>query len=496
MDYKKILFGAIISTLFLSKVVFAAIEWPSIGGVSLTNNSSFAEVVGYLYVFIAAIGVSVSVIVIIMAGIDFLIHGSNPSEISKARNKILGAILGILFLVSPYIIIKIINPDINKTTSLGMSCDSMSDCIVRKIKKTITTVDDKGKQETKTEETEKEEMAPSSETSINRVVKTDNSTIIIEQEITIKKYNGLQAVIGFSGENFTGTPTKIFSDDSENDDLNKPLPAPVVISGDTYKSYQIIRKRAGMLFYEKIDYDVLTKEPFLASGSVNNFEALGYKNFNSIDIVNPWKTKNYDYVGLLFAGNDFRMTCAPFYKDTPNIDGKNYNSVKILKRDRDYLIGKKMKLVLFNNVSCSEQGAALKKEDNSEEKTAELRKCEITLINNDADIETATASITEQSCVKDESSCKGTINSIATINNPQKIRQICTNFNGEDITSFRIDSSMAAIVFLSNNKLCDYWDLNRLNTGDEVCNAVNAAGANPYDEFKPDSFFVIPFGHQ
>jgi hypothetical protein len=495
MDYKKILFGVIISNLLLSEVVFAAIEWPSIGGISLTNNSSFAEAAGYLYVFIAAIGVSIAVIVIIMAGIDFLIHGSNPSEISKARNKVLGAIIGILFLVSPYIIIKIINPDINKTTSLGMSCDNMSDCIVRKIKKTITTVDDKGKQETKIEETEKEEMAPSSETSINRVIKTNNSTIVIEQKITIKKYIGLQAVIGFSGENFTGTAFKIFSDNPENDDLNKPLQAPIAISG--CKSYKIIKKRAGIWFYGGISYNVFHKEPLLEAESVNNLEAvLGDEDFYSIDIVNPWKSKNYDYIGLLFAGNDFRMTCSPFYKDTPLIDGSLYNSVKILKRDRDYLIGKKMKLVLFNNVSCSEQGAVLEKKDNSKEKTAELRKCEITLINNDDDIETATAAITEQSCVADKSSCKGTINSVATINNPQKIREICKNFNGEDITSFRIDSSMAAIVFLSSNKLCDYWDLNRLNTGDEVCNAVNAAGASPYDEFKPDSFFVIPFGHQ
>lgn len=515
-NIKKILF--FICPLFISffsyELVFALeVAWPVIPGAPvITETSKIGDFTAYSYALFVVIGSFAAVMVLISAGIDFL----TSHDIAKIKTKIAGSIIGLFVLIVPYSLFIALNPDILKPATEILSCEKTGVCVVRKIKTTITTtqdIDGSTKSETKTEEKDLEESSIQSMPKINELSISEANDgksiqrIEKKQEITIKKFNGLQALIAFSQEDYKGSAIVLFADSPDNDNLNSPLPGEITISGDKYKSIKVVPKTAGVFFYDTSNYGVSSDAPFPSSIGIRSLKG---KTINSIDIVEPQKQEGIDYIGLLFDKDDYRIKCGPFYNDVPDVvndalikdslPSSAEGSVKIYKRDRNKLSGSKIVLTFFNNTSCASR-SSVEDDDTKKVKWNENRKCEITLIGNDNEIPLKSSSSgLSPTCTDDNYECKVTLASVDTIASPQIINDACPNFEGnvsnlgmgEDVLSFRIDSA-ATVVLLDNYKFCNSWDLQRIAQGEGDCNQVNSGGLNPSALFRPKKFFIIPY---
>ncbi len=77
-----------------------SISASSINVPSADGNTVFHNVINLVY-FLAG---TVAVIVIIIAGFSFTVSGSNPSAIAKARNAILYSVIGLVVVLSAFVI--------------------------------------------------------------------------------------------------------------------------------------------------------------------------------------------------------------------------------------------------------------------------------------------------------------------------------------------------------------------------------------------------------
>ena len=480
-------------------------KWPIIPGApEITDVSTVAQFTVYIYALFVSLGSFIAVAVLISAGIDFL----TSHNIAKIKVKIAGAIIGLFVLLIPYSLLVILNPDILNPSEKILSCEKSKVCIVREIKTKITsiTTDENGKTTTTEKEEEKtiEESGVQSTPKINEdsTSELNNGKTIRKvekkQTITIKKYDGLQMVVAFSKENYEGDVSVLFADDSNNDDINKSITADIFISGETYKSFEIVPKTAGVYFFDEINYGVVKSAPFRTDVGVAD---LMEKSIKSIDIVNPEKDNSIDYVGLLFDKKNYRIKCSPFYTDKDSLPSSTEGSVKIYKRDKKALEGSKIVLTLYNNTSCGSRTASEAVKTTSKGWN-EIKKCEIILINNNEEIPVVAPPEEEEEkidpdCDQNKYNCKVTLKSVNTIFSPQVIVEACPNFAAtkqyprEEVLSFRIDST-ATIVFLDDYKACNVWDLLRIAQGEGDCKQVNSGGLNPSSSFRPKKFYVIP----
>jgi hypothetical protein len=103
--YKKLLTLIItITPLFLfSGVAFAAMEWPVIAGVTLTEKTWAS----YLFAAGVSIGVLIGTLVIVAQGITILFSAGNAGKINEARKKIFGALFGVAILGGAFAIMNL-----------------------------------------------------------------------------------------------------------------------------------------------------------------------------------------------------------------------------------------------------------------------------------------------------------------------------------------------------------------------------------------------------
>lgn len=102
--------------LFLVANLSFAAEW---GGWEITYpwnppEPNLPEYVKYIYQFSFWVGAFLAVIVIIIGGIEWSSAAANPQLKAAAKNKITRSIIGLLALLSIYIILNTINPDLVK----------------------------------------------------------------------------------------------------------------------------------------------------------------------------------------------------------------------------------------------------------------------------------------------------------------------------------------------------------------------------------------------
>lgn len=100
----------VLSGLFLAFPVFAAVSIPTVAGIPKDANA--AELVTYFFNLAVTVGSFIAVIMLIMAGIDYVISQGNPSKIEDAKKRIQNTLLGVFILMASLIILNIINPDL------------------------------------------------------------------------------------------------------------------------------------------------------------------------------------------------------------------------------------------------------------------------------------------------------------------------------------------------------------------------------------------------
>jgi len=95
------------------------LQYPKFGPFDLNADQDLVQVVGYLYYFIVGISGLAAFVMLVWGGVQWLTSGAIPSQAGEARDRIKGAILGLLLVLASFLIIQIINPGL---TILSVTC--------------------------------------------------------------------------------------------------------------------------------------------------------------------------------------------------------------------------------------------------------------------------------------------------------------------------------------------------------------------------------------
>ena len=192
----------------------------------------------------------------------------------------------------------------------------------------------------------------------------------------------------------------------------------------------VINKMDGAFLYELPNYIPNLYPPLFLKGAYTNLESVNYKDqVKSVDIVNSKKDQGFDYLGIAGQGDVDKMEkCAIFYKDIPDVDndeklkslGGRMNYVAIFKRNKNYFKNLQIRLVLYNNGSCSEKGAEI-----IGKASQQLKYCEIIFEGADGDIVEGLENDERPVC--DDEKCSVTLSATKTIVSPSLISKACPN---------------------------------------------------------------------
>jgi len=112
---KNILFLLVLIGIFSMgfKVFALELNWPSSpGGITLDDNSILTELIAYIYEWAMAIGGIATFIALVSAGFQYLTSAGNATKMSDATKQITSAITGLVLLLSTFLILSTINPEL------------------------------------------------------------------------------------------------------------------------------------------------------------------------------------------------------------------------------------------------------------------------------------------------------------------------------------------------------------------------------------------------
>ncbi len=111
-----ILFGLAALIIFLLPINITAVEtlirYPEIGGEKIYWGMTLPQIIRYLYLFAMGICGAVALTAILLGAIKYISAAGNASKMSDAKDQIFSAILGVVILLSSYLILNTINPDL------------------------------------------------------------------------------------------------------------------------------------------------------------------------------------------------------------------------------------------------------------------------------------------------------------------------------------------------------------------------------------------------
>ncbi|MBI4138159.1 MAG: hypothetical protein HY482_01010 [Candidatus Wildermuthbacteria bacterium] len=90
------------------------LDYPKFGGVDISQESSqnLPGLVSWVYVTIVGISGLAAFAMIIWGGVQWMTSAGNPSKTGDAKDKIQKALLGLLIVLSSYVVLSFINPDL------------------------------------------------------------------------------------------------------------------------------------------------------------------------------------------------------------------------------------------------------------------------------------------------------------------------------------------------------------------------------------------------
>jgi hypothetical protein len=98
---------------FSTRALALEIAWPSIpGGTVLTDDSTVTEMISWFYEWGITIGGIATFFALVLAGFKYLTSAGNPSAMGQAVNQIQSALFGLILLLSSWLILNIINPEL------------------------------------------------------------------------------------------------------------------------------------------------------------------------------------------------------------------------------------------------------------------------------------------------------------------------------------------------------------------------------------------------
>lgn len=424
----KILISVIVCVFFAvpvlgaTETIYPLLNLPFGQTLILTSDSTLVDFTIYFYALFVGIGTVVLFAVVVWSGLGMIISSGNPAKFQSAKNRILGAGIGLIVLFLSYLILNAISPSLIKPKNIEITCDTaeVPVCVERVVK---------------TEgEKDRTLIEMSFDTSPDLGLKTG-------EMIAIKRYNGLKEIWGYSGTNWTGTAALLYKDNNPatKEELDNPLPHAILIDS-AIQSVKVFLKASGFYLYES---ENSAPQYLNRSDSELNFSG-------SVEIINKQK-ENIKYYGVGFGKsgyNDYGVAnsiSAPFSCLIIDQDGAVPSISSLMLFQNNYFPSSDSagEVVFYNTIKC---GVG----------KFEVKNCPVPFL-------------------------KQFSNQIKSIN------EVCPEWQGEKILSFRITGSAGVVLFGGSN-ICKYWDNNVV---DESGNCIG------YDNFLvtqfPQNFLIIPF---
>lgn len=114
--------------LFIASSTFATqVDWPKapLTGTDLKESSEFHEFIEYVYGWGIGLGAILTFAVIVYGGILYMISEGDPGKTRMAISRITSALLGLVLLLSSFIILNTINPQIVRLAPIPSMWDSL-----------------------------------------------------------------------------------------------------------------------------------------------------------------------------------------------------------------------------------------------------------------------------------------------------------------------------------------------------------------------------------
>lgn len=437
------LFIAVI-LFFACQAVFAAeIKYPEIFGQKITAQTTTAGFAIYFFSLAVALGAVLVFVVIVLAGLDFVMAGGEPAKISSAKKKIMGAFIGLILLYSSYLILKTINPDLLNPKDTGLSCDNL---LKNEATKNMPICIDRVKT-IEGEEIKKSEMTLES---------SKNLSLADGEKIVIRKYDNVKEIWTFVEENYQGQATKLYD--------NKDASFPKEIT-NAVKSFKIIINQEGVYLYDKTGFGVedgLNAPLFLNTSSVDLTNQSFFKKTKSIEIVAPRETlEKTKPQAIFFPQARHRGECFA-------LQGNQITDLNVVK---------------FNNVSFGYNLASV-------------------IIFNSKESEQDLGSVTfytTKNCILESSGSSGGAQTeeIKECNIPitSKLENELISAKcgaGFIIKSFRI-TGPGGVVLINDKNYCQYWDSKDLVSGNCIYNIETSDVSSPNPQgSKPVQYMIFP----
>lgn len=92
--------------------------YPDIMNMSL--DMPLNELINSLYMFIVSISGIAAFTMMVWGGLNWLTSRGNPIKVSNAKEKLTSAFLGLIIILTSYLILKLINPDLLTLSELNL----------------------------------------------------------------------------------------------------------------------------------------------------------------------------------------------------------------------------------------------------------------------------------------------------------------------------------------------------------------------------------------
>jgi len=181
-----ILFSALILSFFaLFALAKLEIQYPDVGGGLPEEKTNFTDYVKYIFNFSMIVAGVLAFGTLVFSGFKILTSPDQPSVISDARTKIISAFIGIVILLSSYLILTTLNPSLSIITIPDI--ETFSGVIL---------TDDKGKQHYLSSDNMSLGFNPVSAKFLSPPIEL---TAIYDQNDDKKENTGADTTTGFSG---------------------------------------------------------------------------------------------------------------------------------------------------------------------------------------------------------------------------------------------------------------------------------------------------------
>ena len=95
-----------------TKALQLNLEYPEIGGIDINQDQDINQIIAWLYYFIIGVSGFSAFFMAVWGGFQWTSSAGDPSVIGDAKDKLTSAALGILIILSAYLILQTINPEL------------------------------------------------------------------------------------------------------------------------------------------------------------------------------------------------------------------------------------------------------------------------------------------------------------------------------------------------------------------------------------------------